>query len=205
MSRLCEAGEGLAAGRGPARDGAGAAAPAPGRHGRPVAGRAPSGTGGNPASGASRKSGQGEALRPQGKPARGRSREKGRAAIAATSGDPGSPLGGPAPGVRPAGRRFFRVVVEVSLRPGALDAQGEAVRSALRALGYPGVAAVRVGKRIELDLAARDPGEAAEQARAMAERLLANPVLEVYRVRVEGGLDPAAAGVSAEHGADRGV
>ncbi|GAB6876486.1 phosphoribosylformylglycinamidine synthase subunit PurS [Thermaerobacter litoralis] len=85
-----------------------------------------------------------------------------------------------------AARRFFRVVVEVDLRPGALDAQGEAVRAALQGLGYRRVAAVRVGKRVEIDLEASSAAEAEEQARSMAEQLLANPVLEVFRVRVEG-------------------
>ena len=92
---------------------------------------------------------------------------------------------GGATGAAAAAGGFFRVVVEVDLRPGSLDAQGEAVRSALRAMGYGDVAAVRVGKRIELDLQAATAEAAADRAREMAERLLANPVLEVFRVRVE--------------------
>lgn len=81
--------------------------------------------------------------------------------------------------------RFFRAVVEVDLRPGSLDAQGEAVRSALWAMGFGEVAAVRVGKRIELELAAPTAAAAEARVRTMAERLLANPVLEVFRVRVK--------------------
>ena len=110
---------------------------------------------------------------------------------AAGDGSPagGTPVGGVAAGGSGAAAagpgRFFRAVVEVDLRPGSLDAQGEAVRSALRAMGYGEVAAVRVGKRIELDLEAATAEEAGARAREMAERLLANPVLEVFRVRVE--------------------
>jgi phosphoribosylformylglycinamidine synthase len=62
-----------------------------------------------------------------------------------------------------------------------LDPQGQAVRGALRQLGFAGVGDVRIGKRIELELDGDDPlGE----ARAMCDRLLANALIEDYRVEV---------------------
>jgi phosphoribosylformylglycinamidine synthase len=74
-----------------------------------------------------------------------------------------------------------RVVVTVMPREGVLDPQGQAVRGALRQLGFAGVGDVRIGKRIELELDGDDPlGE----ARAMCDRLLANALIEDYRVEV---------------------
>lgn len=74
--------------------------------------------------------------------------------------------------------------VVVALRPGVLDAQGETVRGALLALGYGGVGRVRVGKHITLELEAESEADAGLQVDEMCRRLLANPVLEDYRVRV---------------------
>lgn len=76
--------------------------------------------------------------------------------------------------------------VYVTLRPSILDPQGKTVTDALRSLGYDAVRGVRQGKYFELDLDA----ETAEQARSLAgevaDRLLANPVIESYRVEVGG-------------------
>ena len=72
--------------------------------------------------------------------------------------------------------------VFVTLKPGVLDPQGEAIRHALGAIGFEGVNSVRQGKMIELDLAEEDAARAEEQARQMCERLLANTVIESYRV-----------------------
>lgn len=75
-----------------------------------------------------------------------------------------------------------RVVVDVMLKPEILDPQGQAVASALPRLGVNGVESVRIGKRIEIEFA----GEAdLEQARAIADKLLANLVIEDFTVRVE--------------------
>lgn len=81
-----------------------------------------------------------------------------------------------------------RVVVDVMLKPGILDPQGQAVQRALERLGFDGVTAVRQGKRFEIDLA--DPASAAgaaDLARDMAARLLANTVIEDFTVRIEDG------------------
>ncbi len=74
--------------------------------------------------------------------------------------------------------------VHVMLKAGVLDPQGEAVRHALGALGFEGVRGVRQGKVIELDLAEGDRASAEAQVREMCEKLLANTVIESYRVEV---------------------
>ncbi len=76
--------------------------------------------------------------------------------------------------------------VEVMLKDGVLDPQGEAVRHALGALGFEGVAGVRQGKLIELELATSDRASAEDQVRAMCEKLLANTVIESYRFEIAG-------------------
>ncbi len=80
----------------------------------------------------------------------------------------------------------FAVRVHVTLKPVVNDPQGLAVHDALRHLGYTTVQAVRIGKVIDLELAAPDAAAAQAQAEEMARRLLANPVIEDYTVRIEG-------------------
>ncbi len=74
--------------------------------------------------------------------------------------------------------------VHVMLKSGVLDPQGEAVRHALGTLGFEGVSGVRQGKVIELDLTETDRTKAEAQVKAMCEKLLANTVIESYRVEV---------------------
>ena len=74
--------------------------------------------------------------------------------------------------------------VTVMLKAGVLDVQGEAVRHALGTLGFSGVEAVRQGKVIELDLAETDRAAAEANVRKMCEKLLANTVIEGYRVEL---------------------
>ena len=74
--------------------------------------------------------------------------------------------------------------VQIMLKDGVLDPQGEAVRHALGTLGFAGVEGVRQGKVIELDLAETDAAKAEAAARAMCEKLLANTVIESYRVEI---------------------
>jgi phosphoribosylformylglycinamidine synthase PurS subunit len=73
----------------------------------------------------------------------------------------------------------MKATVHVMLKSGVLDPQGEAVRHALGALGFEGVNGVRQGKVIELDLA---DGTTEADVNAMCEKLLANMVIESYRV-----------------------
>jgi phosphoribosylformylglycinamidine synthase subunit PurS len=79
-----------------------------------------------------------------------------------------------------------RVTVTVMLKSGVLDPQGKAIAHALGSLGFQGVNDVRAGKVIELDLAETDPEKARMAAEDMARRLLANTVIESYRVLVDG-------------------
>ncbi|MDO6590741.1 phosphoribosylformylglycinamidine synthase [Loktanella sp. D2R18] len=72
--------------------------------------------------------------------------------------------------------------VYVMLKNGVLDPQGEAVRHALGTLGFDGVKGVRQGKVIELDLADGTSEATVEQ---MCEKLLANTVIESYRIEVQ--------------------
>ncbi len=74
--------------------------------------------------------------------------------------------------------------VTVMLKSGVLDPQGEAVRHALGTLGFQGVTGVRQGKVIELDLAHTDHAAAETEVKGMCEKLLANTVIESYRVEI---------------------
>lgn len=76
-----------------------------------------------------------------------------------------------------------QVVVTVMPRAGVLDPQGQAVHGALAQLGFEGVGEVRIGKRIELEIAGDDP---AGTAREMCDQLLANALIEDYTVELAG-------------------
>jgi phosphoribosylformylglycinamidine synthase len=78
-----------------------------------------------------------------------------------------------------------RVVVDVMLKPEILDPQGQAVQRALPRLGFDGVVDVRQGKRFEVELDGPADEAALARVREMAEKLLANTVIEEYDVRVE--------------------
>ena len=75
----------------------------------------------------------------------------------------------------------MKAVVHVMLKDGVLDPQGAAVQHALGSLGFEGVESVRQGKVIELDLA---DGTSEDTIAQMCEKLLANMVIERYRVEV---------------------
>ena len=84
-----------------------------------------------------------------------------------------------------------RVVVDVMLKPEILDPQGQAVANALPSLGIEGVSAVRIGKRIEIEFADGPTEEDLDRAREIADRLLANPVIEEFTVRLADDLESA--------------
>ena len=77
------------------------------------------------------------------------------------------------------------MIVEVTLREGIADPEGATIERALPALGFDGVTNVRAGKFFRLEIDAPSPDEALQRARALAERLLSNPVIEdaVARLR----------------------
>ena len=74
--------------------------------------------------------------------------------------------------------------VTIMLKDGVLDPQGEAIRHALGGLGFQGVAGVRQGKVIELDLTSTDAEAARAEVARMCEGLLANTVIEKYAVEI---------------------
>lgn len=75
-----------------------------------------------------------------------------------------------------------RVHIDVMLKSEILDPQGQAVERALPSLGYEGIANVRVGKHIELDVP--DGADVAATVDGIADRLLANPVIERFTWRL---------------------
>ena len=78
----------------------------------------------------------------------------------------------------------MKATVHVFLKPGVLDVQGKAVENALHGLGWQGASDVRVGRVIEFDLASPDKAAAESEVKAMCEKLLANPVIEGFRVDI---------------------
>jgi len=78
----------------------------------------------------------------------------------------------------------MKATVHVFLKPGVLDVQGKAVESALHGLGWADVKDVRVGRVITFDLAATDKAAAEAEVKAMCDKLLANTVIESYRVEI---------------------
>jgi phosphoribosylformylglycinamidine synthase subunit PurS len=80
--------------------------------------------------------------------------------------------------------RQFSVQVEVLLRDGIADPQGATIERALPALGLGGVTGMRAGKSFRFDLDAVDDADALAQATVVADRLLANPVIEESVVQV---------------------
>ena len=78
-----------------------------------------------------------------------------------------------------------KATVELFRKPGVLDPEGQTIAHALASLGYQDVQSVGVGKRIDVSLEAEGLQEAKLRVEDMANRLLANPVLETFRVTVE--------------------
>jgi phosphoribosylformylglycinamidine synthase len=78
----------------------------------------------------------------------------------------------------------MRARVYVTLKPSVFDPQGRVVADALTSLGYADVKDVRQGKFFEVELEDRDAAEAKARVTEMADKLLANPVIESYRVEI---------------------
>jgi phosphoribosylformylglycinamidine synthase subunit PurS len=74
--------------------------------------------------------------------------------------------------------------VFVTLKPSVFDPQGQTIAEALHSMGYAGVSDVRQGKYFELDVVAQTPEEARRLVSEVADKLLANPVIESYRVEI---------------------
>ena len=78
----------------------------------------------------------------------------------------------------------MKIRVDVMPKEGVLDTKGKAIRDALANLGFKGIDDVRAGKVIELEIAESNTEKAKETAKNMAEKLLANQVIEDYRISV---------------------
>jgi phosphoribosylformylglycinamidine synthase PurS subunit len=76
--------------------------------------------------------------------------------------------------------------VTVTLKSGVLDPQGKAIEGALRSLGVQGVASVRQGKIFDVEIAESDQTKAEAALKQAADKLLANTVIENYRIEVVG-------------------
>ena len=74
--------------------------------------------------------------------------------------------------------------VTVTLKSGILDPQGKAIEGARKALGVAGVASVRQGKVFDIELEGNDPAKAEAELKSAADKLLANTVIENYRIEV---------------------
>ena len=79
----------------------------------------------------------------------------------------------------------MRARVFVTLKPSVFDPQGRTIAEALHSLGYESVDDVRQGKYFELELATTDAAAAGALAAEVADRVLANPVIESYRIEVD--------------------
>lgn len=80
----------------------------------------------------------------------------------------------------------MKAKVYVTLKKGVLDPQGKAVIGALDTLGFKEVKDLRVGKFVEIELDAATKDEAKKRVKEMCEKLLANTVMEDFKVEVEG-------------------
>ena len=80
----------------------------------------------------------------------------------------------------------MKAKVHVTLKTGVLDPQGKAISHALGSLGFSGVESVRQGKFLELEIAETDATKARAQLDDMCKKLLANTVIEDYRIDLEG-------------------
>jgi phosphoribosylformylglycinamidine synthase len=79
---------------------------------------------------------------------------------------------------------MYRAQITITLKRTVLDAQGATVERALHNLGFESVDGVRIGKYIELAVDAADADTARRQVEEMCQKLLANPVIEEYRIEI---------------------
>ena len=80
---------------------------------------------------------------------------------------------------------MLKGVITVMLQPNVLDVQGQAVQGALKHLGFESVEQVRIGRQIEMILPTEDREMARTQLKEMAEKLLANPVIEDFQINIK--------------------
>lgn len=80
----------------------------------------------------------------------------------------------------------MKAKVYVSLKPGVLDPQGKAIQHSVELLGFTGIEDVRQGKYFEIALHDADREQAQQSVARMAREVLSNPIIEDYRVEIEG-------------------
>lgn len=78
----------------------------------------------------------------------------------------------------------YAIKIEVKFKPGVLDPQGETIKNALNNLNYSGIESVKTGKLFYVSLEAESADEALSTARDLADKLLANTVIEYYEVDI---------------------
>lgn len=81
----------------------------------------------------------------------------------------------------------MKATIYVTLKQGVLDPQGEAVKNSLHVLGHKEVNEVRIGKYVEIWLEGKTRAEAQRELEEMSDKLLANPVIEDFRVEITEG------------------
>lgn len=79
----------------------------------------------------------------------------------------------------------MQVKIFITLKNGVVDPQGITIKGALESLGYEGIANVRLGKYIQMELNWKSGKEAEKDIEEMCQKLLANPVIEDYRYEIE--------------------
>jgi phosphoribosylformylglycinamidine synthase subunit PurS len=80
---------------------------------------------------------------------------------------------------------MVKIQVHIRLKKGILDPQGTTVKHALDHLGFKGVGDVRLGKLVDITLNTDDEAQAKQQAEEMAKKLLANPIIEDFEVKIQ--------------------
>ena len=81
----------------------------------------------------------------------------------------------------------MKAKIYITLKPGLLDAQGKTIKSALESLGFKGVKDVRMGKYVEVELNHARATSAKKDVERMCQKLLANPIVEAYRIEIAQG------------------
>ena len=79
----------------------------------------------------------------------------------------------------------MKAKIIITPKKAVLDPQGKTVQNALEHMGYTGIAAVHVGKYLEIDLTGNDPTSARRALDEACHRFLSNPVIEDYRLEIE--------------------
>ncbi|RZN62288.1 MAG: phosphoribosylformylglycinamidine synthase, purS protein [Methanonatronarchaeia archaeon] len=79
----------------------------------------------------------------------------------------------------------YEVTVDIKLKPGMLDPEGDTIKRSLNLLGYDEVEEARVGKKIMLKVDGDSPEKVREEVEEMCQKLLANPVIHNYEIRVD--------------------